>query len=113
MAVVTAPSTDNTKKDSNPAPLVTIFKALSDSTRLTILRYLAAQEVGCCSPEKNVCACDLEVVTGLSQPTVSHHMKVLMAAKLVIGEKQEKWVYYRVDPRGFERVRDALPLLGG
>lgn len=113
MVVATAPSIDNNTEDSSLAPLVTIFKALSDPTRLTILRYLATQEVGCCTLEKNVCACDLEAVTGLSQPTVSHHMKVLMAAKLVIGERQEKWVYYHVDPRGFERVRDALPLMGG
>lgn len=91
-----------------------VFKALSDQARLKILSYLARYDVGqCCGPEDGICACDLEAVTGLSQPTVSHHMKCLISAKLVTAEKRGKWMYYRIDPRGFALVRGFLPTIGG
>lgn len=91
-----------------------VFKALSDEARLKILAYLAQYEVGqCCGPEDGVCACDLEAVTGLSQPTVSHHMKSLIAAHLVTAEKRGKWMYYRIDPKGFALVKGFLPRIGG
>ena len=89
------------------------FKALSDPSRLKILVHLAQQDASCCAPGEGVCACDLESVTGLSQPTVSHHMKCLVSAGLVTGDKRGKWMYYRVNPAGFDLVRAALPTLGG
>lgn len=85
------------------------FKALSDPARLKILTYLASDPDGkCCGTEQGICACDLEAVTGLSQPTISHHMKCLISAHLVVGEKRGKWVYYRLDPKGFELIRQFL-----
>ncbi len=90
-----------------------IFKALSDPSRLKILAHLARQDASCCAPGEGVCACDLESVTGLSQPTVSHHMKCLVSARLVVGEKRGKWTYYRINPEGFDLVRSVLPGLGG
>lgn len=91
-----------------------VFKALSDPARLKILAYLASHAGGsCCGPEEGVCACDLEAVTGLSQPTVSHHMKCLISAGLVSGEKRGRWMYYRIDPRGFALLRAFLPSIGG
>ncbi|WP_233493255.1 MULTISPECIES: helix-turn-helix transcriptional regulator [unclassified Meiothermus] len=91
-----------------------VFKALSDPARLKILAYLASHDTGpCCGPKGGVCACDLEAVTGLSQPTVSHHMKCLISARLVIGEKRGKWMYYRIDPKGFALLRAFLPRIGG
>ncbi|HEU4740129.1 MAG TPA: metalloregulator ArsR/SmtB family transcription factor [Meiothermus sp.] len=91
-----------------------VFKALADEARLKILAFLAKQDIGqCCGPQDGICACDLESVTGLSQPTVSHHMKCLISANLVIGEKRGKWMYYRIDPRGFALVRAFLPRIGG
>lgn len=93
---------------------VWVFKALSDPTRLKILAHLSRNLGGRCSgPEPGVCACDLEAVTGLSQPTVSHHMKCLISAHLVRGEKRGKWMYYRIDPRGFALIRALLPTMGG
>ena len=89
------------------------FKALSDPSRLKILAHLARQDAGCCPPGAGVCACDLESVTGLAQPTVSHHMKCLVSARLVAGEKRGKWTYYRIDRAGFGLVRSLLPGLGG
>ncbi|WP_034341743.1 ArsR/SmtB family transcription factor [Deinococcus misasensis] len=90
-----------------------LFKALSDPMRLKILlhlRTLTGQDlVSCCAQPGQVCACDLEEVTGLTQPTVSHHMKVLTQAKLVRGEKKGKWMYYAIDPRGAESIQLFLP----
>jgi ArsR family transcriptional regulator, arsenate/arsenite/antimonite-responsive transcriptional repressor len=83
-----------------------VFKALSDPARLKILAFLAAQDAGkCCGTEEGICACDLEEVTDLSQPTVSHHMKSLVSANLVIAEKHGKWMFYRIDPAGFKYLQ--------
>lgn len=91
-----------------------VFRALSDPARLKILAHLARNPNGaCCGPEPGVCACDLEAVTGLSQPTVSHHMKCLVSAHLVRGEKRGKWMYYQIDPRGFALMKAFLPTIGG
>ncbi|GIW25124.1 helix-turn-helix transcriptional regulator [Meiothermus sp.] len=91
-----------------------VFKALSDPARLKILAHLAQNPGGaCCGPEPGVCACDLETVTGLSQPTVSHHMKCLVSAELVRGEKRGKWMYYQLDPRGFALAKAVLRQIGG
>jgi ArsR family transcriptional regulator, arsenate/arsenite/antimonite-responsive transcriptional repressor len=85
--------------------LATVFKALSDPARLKILAFLASPEAGCCANSDGVCACDLESITSLSQPTVSHHMKLLASANLVKCEKRGKWMYYALEPRGFEVVK--------
>jgi ArsR family transcriptional regulator, arsenate/arsenite/antimonite-responsive transcriptional repressor len=87
-----------------------VFKALSDPARLGILAHLASGVMGCCGD--GVCACDLEEVTGLSQPTVSHHMKCLQSAGLVRSEKRGKWMYYDLDPRGLEAARAFISSLG-
>ena len=82
-----------------------VFKALSDPARLKIVAHLASGAAGCCGD--GICACDLEAVTGLSQPTVSHHMKCLASAGLVRGERRGKWMYYALDERGL-RVAQAF-----
>ena len=85
------------------------FKALADPARLKILQHLAFQENRqCCNSDKNVCACDFEALTELSQPTVSHHMKALTNANLVVGEKRGKWMHYRINPDGFDYIRSVL-----
>jgi ArsR family transcriptional regulator, arsenate/arsenite/antimonite-responsive transcriptional repressor len=79
-----------------------VFKALSDPARLKILAFLSSQDAAkCCTNQDGICACDLEQVISLSQPTVSHHMKLLIAANLVMAEKRGKWMYYRIDQKGF------------
>ena len=92
--------------------LATVFKALSDVTRLRILQHLTQHE-SCCKPGEGICACDLEGVTGLSQPTISHHMKTLISADLVASEKSGRWMYYRIDPKGLNHIEAALASLGG
>ncbi len=91
--------------------LACTFRALGDPARLKILACLAQQDAPCCLPEEGVCACDLEEVTGLSQPTVSHHMKCLVSAELVAGEKRGRWTYYRLEPGGLATPRALLAAL--
>jgi len=78
-----------------------LFKALGDTTRLAILRRLREQD--------EVCACDFVACCDVAQPTVSHHLKVLRQAGLVRGERRGLWIYYRIEPEAFERVRELLP----
>ncbi len=76
------------------------LKAVADPTRLRLLSLVLASE------GMEACTCDLTEPLGLSQPTVSHHLKKLAAAGLVVGERRGTWTYYRVDP-------DALAGLAG
>ena len=78
------------------------FAALSDPARLQILSLLAA------SPDGEVCVCEFVVPLGKSQPTVSHHLKVLGDAGLVAGDRRGKWVWYRLVPDRLEALREAL-----
>lgn len=55
-----------------------------------------------------MCACDFETVLGLSQPAVSHHMKLLVQAGFVRADKRGRWVYYSLNPEAFESVRESL-----
>ena len=84
------------------------LKVLADPTRLKILDFLLEPLQSCCSREDGVCGCDLETFLGFSQPTVSHHMKQLVAAGFVTAEKRGRWVYYDLEPRAFQEVKDAL-----
>ena len=82
--------------------LAATFAALSDPARLRLLSLIAAQ------PSGEVCGCDLVEPLGKSQPTVSHHLKVLYEAGLVDREKRGTWVWYRVVPERLAELRAAL-----
>ncbi len=84
------------------------LKALADPARLRIVEFLRRPDAGCCAQPDRVCACDLETLLGLSQPSISHHMKILTQAGLVSGEKQGRWMYYRIEPTAFAEVVAAL-----
>lgn len=77
------------------------FAALADPVRLRLLSLVA-------SAKGEVCACDLIEPSGRSQPTVSHHMKILVDAGLVAREKRGVWVWYRVVPERLDALRSAL-----
>lgn len=77
------------------------IKALADPARLRIVEFLRQPDSGCCTVPDRVCACDIEGLLGLSQPAISHHMKILTQAGLVSGEKQGRWMYYRLEPAAF------------
>jgi ArsR family transcriptional regulator, arsenate/arsenite/antimonite-responsive transcriptional repressor len=70
-----------------------LLKALADPVRLRLMSLVASHEGG------EACICDLNEAFELSQPTISHHMKVLHEAGLVDRDKRGVWVYYRVRPQ--------------
>lgn len=72
--------------------LATRLKAVADPVRLRLLSIVLASEGG------EACTCDLTGPLGLAQPTVSHHLKKLAAAGLVVGERRGTWTYYRAVP---------------
>ena len=84
------------------------LKAIADPHRLNILNFLLEPIQSCCSRAEGVCASDLEAFLGLSQPAVSHHMKLLVQAGLVRAEKRGKWVYYDLEPAAFAALREQL-----
>lgn len=81
--------------------LASRFKAIADPVRLQILSRLAASPDG-------VCVCDFVDDLGRSQPTVSHHLKVLGEAGLVSREQRGKWAWFRVVPDELGRLADVL-----
>ena len=80
--------------------LAGVFAALADPTRLRLLSLVAANG--------EVCSCDLEAPLGRSQPTISHHTKVLAEAGLLEGDKRGRWTWWRVVPEQLASVRTAL-----
>ncbi len=84
------------------AQLAAGFTALADPVRLRVLSILAAAPIG------EVCVCDFVAPLGKSQPTVSHHLKVLSQAGLVHGDRRGKWVWYSLDRRRLAALRAAL-----
>ena len=84
------PLTGDVISPSDAEQLARKFKALADPTRVRLLSLIAAHEGG------EACICDLIDPVGLSQPTVSHHMKQLADAGLVTRSQRGKWAYYRI-----------------
>ena len=82
--------------------LAAAFKALADPVRLRLLNLILT------SAEGEVCACDLIVPVGRSQPTVSHHLRLLREAGLVHAEKRQTNVWYSAQPDRLAMLRDAL-----
>ncbi|MGI5951686.1 MAG: ArsR/SmtB family transcription factor [Brooklawnia sp.] len=82
--------------------LARIFKALGDPTRVRLVSMIAA------SPEGEACMCDLTEPVGLSQPTVSHHMKQLVDAGLLTREQRGKWAYYSIVPETLAMLSRVL-----
>jgi len=82
------------------AGLAHLLAALADPIRLQLFSLVAAQS--------EVCSCDLEAPLGRSQPTISHHTKLLAEAGLIVGEKRGRWVWWRIEPTRLADVRRAL-----
>jgi len=78
-------------------PDIRLLQALADPVRLAIVRQLGGQ------PE--VCACDFTSCCDVSQPTVSHHLKVLREAGVVEAERRGTWVFYRLRPEAASRLQ--------
>src|ERR687888_2433709 len=76
------------------------FKALADPTRVAIVNRLSSAD--------EVCVCDLTDACGLSQPTISHHLRILREAGLVDFSRRGTWAYYRLVPETVDALRTAL-----
>lgn len=92
--------TDAPLAEADAERLAQILNALADPVRLRLFSIVAAHD--------EVCSCDLEGPLKKSQPTISHHTKVLAEAGLIAGEKRGRWVWWRIEPSRLEEVRRAL-----
>jgi ArsR family transcriptional regulator len=100
IACCTPVRTDSLDEDQAEL-LAQSFAALADPIRLRLLSFVA-------SADNEVCACDLVEPSGRSQPTVSHHMKILVDAGLVTREKRGLWVWYTAVPERLDALRAVL-----
>ncbi|MHB1534303.1 MAG: ArsR/SmtB family transcription factor [Acidimicrobiales bacterium] len=112
MAKAIAPSGDRTVSlccssvveaplsETDAAELARVLAALADPVRLRLLSLVAAQT--------EVCSCDLEAPLARSQPTISHHTRVLAEAGLLVGEKRGRWMWWSVEANRLSAIRQAL-----
>ncbi len=97
-----APLTAEVIDEEEATRLAEDLKVLADPARLRLLSLVAASE------NEEACACDLVEPVGRSQPTVSHHLSVLVDAGFLTREKRGRWAWYRVVPGRIEVLRAAL-----
>jgi ArsR family transcriptional regulator len=105
LAACCSPLTGGALDDDTAERLARVFHALGDRHRVRLLSLIAASEGG------EACICDLTAPVGLAQPTVSHHMKLLVDAGLVTRDQRGKWAYYRIAPETAAPLSDMLRLL--
>ena len=92
--------------ESAAAGLAQVFKALGDPVRLRLVSLIGAHQGG------EVCVCDLTTAFDLTQPTISHHLKVLREAGIIDSERRGTWVYYWLVPAALERMSALLSAPG-
>ena len=87
---------------SQAAELARLLKALADPTRLRLVSMVAAREEG------EACVCDLTEPLGLTQPTISHHLKILVDAGIFTRDKRGVWAYYSLVPAALDALAEVL-----
>lgn len=97
-----SPLTSGALGEADAVALSEALKVLADPARLRLLSLVAA------AAEGEACACDLVEPLGRSQPTVSHHLSILVEAGFLSREKRGKWAWYRIVPQRLEQLRGAL-----
>ncbi len=97
-----APVLDQALGEDEAEELAAAFKVLADPVRLRLFSMVAAAEAG------EACVCDLVEPVGRSQPTVSHHLSVLVDAGLLTREKRGRWSWFAVEPSRLAFLREAL-----
>lgn len=102
LAACCSPVAGRVLDDDAAERLARLFRALGDRHRIRLLSMIAAAD------HSEACICDLTGPLGLTQPTVSHHMKQLVEAGLVTREQRGKWAYYRVIPEALLALSDTL-----
>lgn len=93
-------------KPEEAEQMAALFRVLGEPARLQLLSLIATQ------PSGEACVCELTEPLGLSQPTVSHHLRVMYEAGLLQKERRGNWIYYRVVPERVESLRSALSTPG-
>jgi DNA-binding transcriptional ArsR family regulator len=88
--------------ESQAAELAAMFKALGDPVRLRLLSLIASH------PGGEACVCEISATFDVSQPTISHHLKLLRAAGLLDCERRGTWVYYWVIPSALQQLSSVL-----
>src|SRR5215472_1534502 len=88
--------------ESAAAGLAQVFKALGDPVRLRLVSLIGAHQGG------EACVCDLTDAFDLTQPTISHHLKVLREAGIITSQRRGTWVYYRLVPAVLDRMGALL-----
>jgi ArsR family transcriptional regulator, arsenate/arsenite/antimonite-responsive transcriptional repressor len=94
------PLTEVPLSEADSVGLASVLAALADPVRLRLLSIVAAQG--------EVCSCHLQEPLGKSQPTISHHTRVLAEAGLIEGDKRGKWTWWRIVPERLASLRQAL-----
>jgi ArsR family transcriptional regulator len=97
-----APLLEDEIAEADALRVASLLKVLAEPARLRLLSLIQAQ------PEREACVCHLTTPLGLSQPTVSHHLKVLLEAGLVEREQRGSWAYFRVRREPLAAIRDLL-----
>ena len=101
-AACCSPVTGGVLDQAQAERLAQIFKALGDPTRVRLVSLIAAHEGA------EACVCDLTEPVGLSQPTVSHHLKLLVDAGLLTREQRGRWSFFRVVDGALDSLAGAL-----
>ena len=91
---------------SQAADLAHVLKALADPTRLRLVSMVAAHQNG------EACVCELTEPLGLTQPTISHHLKILVDAGIFTRTQRGKWAYYAIAPARLNALATALTVSG-
>lgn len=102
VAACSSPLVGEPVSEATAAGLAQVFKALGDPVRIRLLSLIGAHQGG------EVCVCDLTTAFNLTQPTISHHLKVLRSAGIIDSERRGTWVYYRLVPAALDRVAAIL-----
>lgn len=102
VAVCCAPIVREALDAASAVTLARTFKAIADPARLRLLSLVAAHDGG------EACVCELTEPLGLRQPTVSHHLRVLVEAGLLAREQRGVWAYYALVPGALDSLADVL-----
>lgn len=103
MTAVTQPATSGTQTQRRPVSPVAVarLKAIADPTRLTMLLMLSERTDA-------LCVCEFQPALAVEQPTVSHHLRVLREAGLMVSKREGSWIYYSLAPDAALWVRAVL-----
>lgn len=101
-----APLNSSAVSEDEAAATADLFKSLADPHRVRIVNLLA-------NADDSVCVCDITEAIGLSQPTISFHLKKLVSSGLLDREKRGTWAYYSLNTSALGRLADVVSIGGG